>query len=469
MKQTYFLSRWRTHRLLSAGAAALIALAAWQNAGARQYVSLLPNYESGVKNGTELMYWSWTQSPQDVHHISDLWAEPTSAMFDKAEFRNCIFQYVANDCVIPLTPAFTLGDADDAGRMELHLALDADGNSPWDVARVEIYGVNAFNPLYNPNPEFSVNGVRAVLPNDDTRDYYGVDFPEGTPNPTSLLFETPAGSRVSFWDMKIYLRGVPEVPEGYIYRSRRVYGENDTLRFPAVKIGTLDPAATDRLQCSILNSDGEIVAYSNEAPEGEFAIISADIEEGAYRVCYHMPDPNLAGVDRCVPDPEDGLLLEIEPTFSGLCINGAEAGDFAYIPTEVEGTDLSWDNARLTGLRDGVEVWWRVTTADDVTADAASDAIPAGFTRYDDATGIRLTGGDRLQLILSKNGVSTAIRTLPYASTGAPTAIAAIKSGCSEASYWLTDGTQADPARVAPGTLLIERREGQAPRKIIAR
>lgn len=450
----------------------LILAAGVPETQARQYVSLLPNY-SNMKSNEPLDYWEFRQDA-DIHNISELWALPNGGMIQSASFSNCTFRYSGSDKVISYTPSFTLGANDSEGFMELRLALDAEGNSPWNVSRVEIYAVNAFNPDFNYKPSFTINGIRATLPPDNTRDYCGVDFPEDAAPLKTIRFETPVNSRISFWDMKIYLRGEPQLPEGYRYEPRRVYGESEVYTFPAVNIGTLQPWLDGRLQCSLLNDEGEIVVGSTTVVDSMFSFDASAIEEGSYHICYHMPDISEAGVDRCVPDVDDGLPFVVEPTLKGLIINGVEAGDYAHIPDETIDPTVSWEKATISGLRDGVEAYWKISLREESLPSERGEIgeygpIPTDFSLYDPAVGVNLTGGDRLHIILQKNGVRSEEYVVPYDRNSDPTAVVGVtsESGCEK--WYTVGGVEVDPSDVAPDTVLIRVEGDKESCKVIIR
>lgn len=422
---------------------------------ARQYVSLAPNY-SALQMNAALDYWTFDHSEGSLKRIADLWDMPNAEMFVTADFDCCVTNYNKSDKKISYLPSFTLGEVDFPGRMELKLSVDEKGKSPWRISRVEIYAVNAFDPDWNYHPSFTVNGIKASLPEGNNRDYCGVDFPTDVEPVTSLLFETPAGSRVSFWDMKIYLYGGPQLPEDYVWDGVADYGDSTPLSAPVVKIGTLDPASTGRLQCSILDADGEIVAYSDDASSGEFLLDTSMLEVGAYSVCYHIPDPTLeTHIDRCVPDAEDGMPLMIRPSFTGIMINGVsldavgENGTLE-IPSVIEGESTGWARASLGGLRDGAALYWRCSLGE-----ARIDA-PSGYTLYDAATGINLENGNRLHLILEKNGVRSEEMIVAYARPSVEVGVETVVAE-EEAEWYTVDGLPADPASVRKGEILVRR------------
>lgn len=453
-----------------AGLALLAAVVAPTGVSARQYVSLLPNYSNTTSN-FELDYWTFSHD-SEYHPITDLWdAECNAEMIASADFSVCTFRYTKKDKVIEYTPYFTIGDENFEGRMELTLALDENGRSPWNVSRIELYAVNAFDTRYNYKPKFSINGVQASLPEGNERDYVGVDIPEDAGPLTKIVIETPANSRISFWDMKVYLRGVPELPEGFIHRERRVYGEDDTYRFPAVKVGTLDPAAKGKLQCSLLDSEGTVAASSTRLEEGCFAFGAAGIEEGHYKVVYHMPDIANDGTDRCVPAPEDGLDLVVEPTIRGIMLNGFEINDLGHITNQEEGSSLSWKNAEITGLRDGVQAYWKTSrlaqgeTAPDTPE--ITTGIPDDFRPYSAAEGVDMTEANCLHLILTKNGVYSRQYAVQYSLQSVNVKVQSAISDERECRWHTIDGLRVNPADVPRGTLLIRTTPGGRPIKTV--
>ena len=462
----------------NAGGAILLiaALALPTHADARQYISLVPNYTSSLVNGAALDYWTFDHSPENPQHqISQLWDMPNAAIFTSADFECCIHNYNKSDKKISFTPSFTLGEEDFPGVMELHLAMLPDGSNPWNISRVEIYAVNAFDPDWNYHPSFTINGIRATLPEGNERDYCGVDFPESDSPISVLRFETPANSRVSFWDMKIYLRGCPQLPDGYVMPARATYGHSDPLRLPTVKIATLDPAADGRLQCSLLDADGTVAVATTDASEGDFSLDISSLEEGCYTICYHIPDPTLAGEERCFPDPEDGFAFEIAPSFEGLLLNGARpadvmADDCVCIPVDDE-HGLSLDAVSISGLRDGVAVYWRTTSSAAAEALTASGSDPdlAGYTLYDPAAGMDLRNADTLHLILEKNGARSEGLSYRYTSS-VEVGVGVIESDADRADevWYTTDGLPADPAS-SPGRILIRSRRPSLPGRILTR
>ncbi|MDE5957037.1 MAG: hypothetical protein K2G78_01860 [Muribaculaceae bacterium] len=445
----------------------VVALAALMQCGpieatARQYVSLAPNY-SALQNNAELDYWTFDHREDNPKKISNLWDMPNAGMFTEAHFDCCITNYSKSDKKISYVPSFTLGDADFDGvdgRMELILSTDADGRSPWLISRVEIYAVNAFDPNWNYNPRFTINGIEARLPEAPTRDYCGVDLPMNGEPVTKLIFETPPGNRISFWDMKIYLYGAPQLENGYEWEGVTDYGCGQLLHAPVVKIGTLDPAATGRLQCSVLDASGEIVASSTDAAEGEFLLDISALEEGRYSVCYHIPDPTIeTHIERCFPDPEDGLPLEIRPSLDGVTINGVALatpsdGTSLQIPTAIEGDSTGWAHATLGGLREGVTVYWHCSASDA----HLYSATPEGYTLYDPATGINLENNSRLHLILEKNGVSSQETVISYDRPSVEVSVETVLQEESVTTEWYTiDGRRTDPDRARRGEILLRR------------
>ncbi len=452
----------------------LAALALSVPADARQYISLVPNYKSTLINGAALDYWTFDHNPDNPQHqISQLWDMPNASVFTSADFECCIHNYNKSDKKISYTPSFTLGENDFPGVMELHLAMLPDGSNPWNISRVEIYAVNAFDPNWNYHPSFTINGHRATLPEGNERDYCGVDF-DPSDGPVSVLrFETPANSRISFWDMKIYLRGCPQLPDGYELPSRATYGETEPLRLPTVKIATLDPAADGRLQCSLLDADGEVTIASTDASEGDFSLDISDLEEGCYTICYHIPDPTIAGEERCFPDPEDGFAFEIAPSFEGLTLNGACPDDImaegsVCIPVD-DAKGLSMEAAKVGGLRDGVTVYWRTTSSYSADSKSASGTDLSHYSLYDPSIGMNLKNADTLHLILEKNGVlSNEVSYRYMSSVEVGVGVIECEAYTGDEVWYTTDGLPAYRTS-ARGRILIRSRRSPLPSRILTR
>ena len=82
---------------------------------------------------------------------------------------------------------------------------------------------------------------------------------------------------------------------------------------------------------------------------------------------------------------------------------------------------------------------------------------------------MNLTGGDRLHIILQKNGVRSEEYVVPYDRNSDPTAVVGVtsESGCEK--WYTVGGVEVDPSDVAPDTVLIRVEGDKESCKVIIR
>lgn len=208
--------------------------------------------------------------------------------------------------------------------------------------------------------------------------------------------------------------------------------------------GASDGRALDAgsFKLSVESPEGTGAPAVEILPSGSF--LFSPVEEGVYGVTADYDDGSVKG--------SASFDVSIYPSMPDLYINEVFlSGDYLSFSGD------SWESALVRGLPERCELWWRTD-------------VSGKFVRYDAGSGIRLLGGSRLDIYLSKNGASSPVRSYGYSLNGLSSVVEAWEATDShnETQWFTIQGLPVgDASSLAPGVYIVVR-DG-VPRKVAVR
>lgn len=306
--------------------------------------------------------------------------------------------------------------------------------------------------------EITVNGeTKNIAPTFSWQDCT-FDF-ECAPPTNTITISTDQGKGVGFEEIWVYLQ-LPEAEVKFNDYEIDTYIKGSLYKqysFPVAfsdDIDDFDPA-THLTYTLTPHHAGETI-YAKYTPEsGENGTFIAEIpHEGIYTL-----NASLTDASGC--SGSYSYDFAIYPSADNFSLNWSVVNDgFIQVPDKaIDAGEMSrsWTNAIASGYSDDADLYYQVVNTDtqqpttpyrpDVRRAAPYGEVPDGYTKYN-ASGIDLTKGNRLDMVLSKNGAVSDINSFYYTLVNTPTAIENIISGrdTDAIRYLRIDGTPASPA-----------------------
>ncbi|MDE5843716.1 MAG: hypothetical protein K2H35_08290, partial [Muribaculaceae bacterium] len=263
----------------------------------------------------------------------------------------------------------------------------------------------------------------------------GFDFAEGEREMSKIVLTAPKSASVGISTIRIF----PDVENKFIatpgFAGKLEYSAEGVYSLPLPEEGTFH--RPELLKTAIFDNTGSIVSCTCRYSDNNQFTLSAGedfapIQEGLYGICYYYDDGDYK------PVAEDGLRFSITPSIAGLSLNLIKIdseNSFVEIPynKEMPGMTYSATKAVISGEKDGTIIYWKVDRqgskfyveddgAINISESEQESALPEGYSVYDDR-GINLTQGNRLSLILERNGARSNPYEISYFITDVPTGV----------------------------------------------
>ncbi len=268
-----------------------------------------------------------------------------------------------------------------------------------------------------------------------------------------ITIATDEHASVGFRAITLYLGGESEFVELDDDRAATPdYNSEGVYRLPYAAVGGI--AEPDLLSCAIFDAAGKrmnVTALYN--PATQYFSVNPSIEngdildEGYYRAVYYIDDSYYE------PKAEDGAEFAILPSAQGMYLNWKPIDPYSSmiweVPSHTIRTDGNgntiqhdWEHVLVNGFRSGTIVYWKVTRDEDrralladpavipsgaLTAVGPSSEIPDGYQRLSNQSA-DLSRGNRLSLILQRNGVNSYPINIDYTKVDIPTLITEVSS-----------------------------------------
>ena len=389
-------------------------------------------------------------------------------------------------------PKFYLGpvigslDEPGIGQIDFHFVpneVREDGK--WLVKGIEVFATNTnekANYLY-------IDNIKAQCGGKGEGKWLSFDFgPDGKlMDSFSMISEKYA---IGISTIKVYIDPDLDVA-GVHFPTYNDVGKSASFPFPASGKYCED----DVLALVALDKENKLVATARyDSSNDEY--VMPELSSGHYYACYYTKSQRTNAAKREEENKkilesltaEDGKHFVFQQVLKDAHLNWSYfSGNFAYVPLnggkDDRNVERTWDNAIFGGV-DVDAVYWKTTlenaggatdvipyaaysplrvaeamASDDPRVGEYTDEIPEGYKRYN-ASGICLTGGDTLYLILEKNGVRSQPRKISYveynSQTGIKTPEQTSETGDPASRYYHLDGTPACASLQTPGILLLK-------------